>query len=1057
MVYVFSFCLFIGLVTALDVDPRVEEALTTEGYADVIILVEDYIDPETEAFLTQDIFVAGADTQALRNMLRDKKRAIRKQQRAVLREMNLADGEILEDGVDIRSLERKNVDLVLEERFLYVSGFSGILTEDGYAKIVRDPGVTGIYLNEELHLLLDNAVPFISGDYASNVSINGTVVTGDGIGVCVIDTGVDTNHSAIADNIVEQYCYCSSGGGCCPNGASEDTNAYDDNGHGTAVIGTIVSDDATHKGIAPDADIMVVKAFDSGGSGSTSDVLSAITKCIDKADEHNIKVFSFSFGGSTHTSTCDSDSLASVANGLRGMGFFVSAAAGNGGITGSLATPACGSNVTSVGSVYDNSSTSVDTVASFSNTHSDLALLAPGANICTSQAAASGGSVCYTDTRGNTYTSLSGTSFSAPLVAGAAALVAQYNVLADGTVVAPTTILSALENYGEQIVDSRNGLTFPRIDIEATLQGIDSTAPLVSFIDPTPADNALLNNTNVTINVSVSDFVNDIVLCKLAINGTNSTMNISGSGRDVLCSTSVVVEGIQTYTVFGVDNNGNVGATATQTLRMNNTAPTIANYSPENLTVVLTHPTEETFFVEVTDGENDVLNHTWKLNTTLVGSGASVVINTTDHNEGNYTLTVIADDGFASVGMNWTVDIQKPQEPEISNFSIIPSVAYYDSQLVCSYTFNDPNGDVESGTSIIWSQNNNTVANLTNSTFVNESYVHRGDIWACSVEPSDGTHIGEMILSENRTISNYAPELTVNGTTKINESEQVVLAFVTTDNDGDNVTVAVNDSRFVLENGNYTMNTTTNSSSNFSVLFNATDGYDVVEEVISLEIIDALDTDGDGIPDYVDEDDDNDGSLDVDDCHDTIATIYPGANDIEDNNIDEDCSGEDATASSTTNTAASGGGGGGGPITTSDSEEDNSDESSSEDDSSDSDEESVSTFSVVESETDGTSNSDRTDEESTNSITGAAGAESEERSRSTGLFALTGAAIGDFTSGDLSFGAIFVSLFILFIFAIIGGGCWYFVTELNKTPHAELALGPTLRDFWQGVKELFER
>ena len=51
--------------------------------------------------------------------------------------------------------------------------------------------------------------------------------------------------------------------------------------------------------------------------------------------------------------------------------------------------------------------------------------------------------------------------------------------------------------------------------------------------------------------------------------------------------------------------------------------------------------------------------------------------------------------------------------------------------------------------------------------------------------------------------------------------------------------------------------------------------------------------DGDNEPDCLDDDDDNDGFSDGDDCSATDATIYPGAEEICDNGIDEDCSGDD--------------------------------------------------------------------------------------------------------------------------------------------------------------------
>ncbi len=772
-----SFLFFLSIavisVQGIETDSRVEEAISTLGYADVLVFVETPLSADTQTLLQQEEFLPGEDQNVLREILREKRRAIHKQQSNVFRELNIENSSFGEYDITAAQLDAQNVDFVLEERYTYINGFSGIVSRQGYEKLVRDPAVLGIYLNEEVTLSLDAAVPFVSSDFMRTVEVNGTKIDGEGIGICVIDTGVDKNHSALQETIVDEYCYCSIGAGCCPNGLSEDTSAYDDNGHGTAVIGTIVSQNTVYKGIAPGVQIMAVKAFDKRGSGTTSDVLAGITKCLEKATEHNIKIFSFSFGGTLYENACDSDSLAAVANDLAVMGFIVVAASGNNGDSTKIATPACGSNVTAVGAVYDNSSSTPDTVTSFSNANAQLDLLAPGVNICTAKASDAKGTACYTADDGSEYKSYSGTSFSTPLVAGAAALVMQYALLEENSVLSPATVQSYLSTYGVPILDPRNGLIFPRIDMEKTIKYIEKTPPVVTFAAPTPENGAQLETKNVVINVTVSDSINNIDVCFLSINETNITMSKDGEGKNVSCSIELQIQGTYVYRVYGIDANENSGA------------------SEERLLKII---------------ENFV--------------------------------------------------------PQVTDIHVEPSPAYYNTSLQCAYNYTDPNNDPENGTVLYWYRNYSLYENATNVSVIETLHLQRGDSWHCSVLPSDGKKFGEETNATAVTIANYAPELTVPSALVVNETETVVIAIQTADAENDTVLIAINESRFLFNNSIFEMNTSLDDASIFTALINASDGVDTVTVLITITILDAVDSDNDGIPDFSDDDDDNDDILD---------------------------------------------------------------------------------------------------------------------------------------------------------------------------------------------------
>jgi subtilisin family serine protease len=184
---------------------------------------------------------------------------------------------------------------------------------------------------------------------------------------------------------------------------NDDGDPTDDEGHGTGVTGVIAASADNGRGVAgvaPSASVIEAKALDATGSGYTSDVTAGVRYLAGRG----ARVVNLSLGGSS-SSTAMSTAFAAHPNTL-----FV-AAAGNENADNDAAgrgswpcnDPA--PNVLCVGA-----STTAETRASFSNYGSkSVDLVAPGQDL-------------RSTTRGAGYADWSGTSFSAPVVAGAAAL-----------------------------------------------------------------------------------------------------------------------------------------------------------------------------------------------------------------------------------------------------------------------------------------------------------------------------------------------------------------------------------------------------------------------------------------------------------------------------------------------------------------------------------------------------------------------------------------------------------------------------------------------------------
>ncbi|MGC8885298.1 MAG: S8 family serine peptidase [Candidatus Nanoarchaeia archaeon] len=294
--------------------------------------------------------------------------------------------------------------------------------------------IPGIFVEEDrpkFKIQLSEAVPFVGGDKIWQININNTNITGDST-ICVIDTGVNASHPALAGQIIAQYDFCADNNNCTTN----DSIAEDVNGHGTHVSGILVSQDNYSKGIAPGSKIAMAKAFNENGAAPTSSIISAIQWCIKNAPIYNISVISMSWGGGGpyNSSTANNCSnfdigITSALENASSQNIILVAAAGNGNNTTGITYPACLPNVISVGAVGRNDSTP----AGFSNSGDLLDIWAPGVDINSTWN--NGG-----------WEQLSGTSMATPFVSGAVTLLLHYNKLKYGTALNQTQILQKLQN-----------------------------------------------------------------------------------------------------------------------------------------------------------------------------------------------------------------------------------------------------------------------------------------------------------------------------------------------------------------------------------------------------------------------------------------------------------------------------------------------------------------------------------------------------------------------------------------------------------------------------------
>ncbi len=272
--------------------------------------------------------------------------------------------------------------------------------------------------------------------------------TGDGVTVAVLDSGVATNTDLAASRIVGWRDFV--------NGRPE---PYDDAGHGTYVAGLIAGDGTASvplenggyatmqfRGVAPSADIVGIKVLDEVGQGRTSTLIAGIAWAIAHRAEYNIRVLNLSIGGNP-VGSFTRDPVDRAVEAAWRDGIVVVCAAGNEGDfgPGGILSPGNDPFVITVGATDTRQTADVtdDAVASYSSVGPTLFdevakpdLVAPGNRLISLRTEGS-----YIDTNfpdnvipvadfaptapagtASNYLMLSGTSTSAPVVAGAAAL-----------------------------------------------------------------------------------------------------------------------------------------------------------------------------------------------------------------------------------------------------------------------------------------------------------------------------------------------------------------------------------------------------------------------------------------------------------------------------------------------------------------------------------------------------------------------------------------------------------------------------------------------------------
>jgi len=302
--------------------------------------------------------------------------------------------------------------------------------------------------------------PIAAHNYRTSITVGARVVqdfmglTGAGVGIAVIDSGITAWHDDLTNKTSKLFPYGNQRVSKFVDFVNGRTLPYDDNGHGSHVAGVIAGNGydsfGEKTGIAPDANLVSLKVLDQDGKGTISNIIAALNWIATNGATYNVRVVNMSVGAGIHESYW-TDPLTVATKKLTDKGIVVVAAAGNLGKTadgklqyGGITAPGNAPWVLTVGasSTMGTLTRYDDQMADFSSSGPSFLdfeakpdLVAPG--VGTVSLAVPGSTFYSTKSTfllnglrllgSKPYLALSGTSMAAPVVAGSVALMLQAN------------------------------------------------------------------------------------------------------------------------------------------------------------------------------------------------------------------------------------------------------------------------------------------------------------------------------------------------------------------------------------------------------------------------------------------------------------------------------------------------------------------------------------------------------------------------------------------------------------------------------------------------------
>lgn len=476
--------------------------------------------------------------------------------------------------------------------------------------------------------------------------------------IAICDTGVSATHPDLAAALRMDLCF-----NTADNAAGNCGPVAD---HGTAVAGSAAAIGNNGVGVAGvtwAAKIAPIRVSNLiGGSAYISDM----AECLRYAGDVGAHVVNLSY--QTYSNGTIFQSLLDAATYAEGKGTLVVSAAGNEGAN--AVTSQDPANILFVAATTNTN----NATASFSNFGTYVDLAAPGDSVATTSTTvtcqdANADGVADPGTcvvSGDGYAYVSGTSFSSPIVAGAAALLKAINPAAT-----PADLRAALTStavdLGAAGEDANYGAGLLNLHAAAhAIAGVTppppppaNTAPTITLVSPSTGAASVVAGTSVTFSATANDAEQGALTTSIVWTKPDGTTATGGS-----LTVTPAAAGTFTYTAKVTDAGG-LSASATVTLTV--TAPAVSLSAPTNLTVTgLSNRRAALAWQDRSTGEagyqvqrasvkNGVIG-SWSLRATL---GANATAYTDSAAKGSFAYRVLVYSGSQSIASN-VVQIKFP-------------------------------------------------------------------------------------------------------------------------------------------------------------------------------------------------------------------------------------------------------------------------------------------------------------------------------------------------------------------------------------------------------------